>query len=192
MEVGHHIKEYRTAMRLSQSDLAERIYVSAQTISNWENERSYPDLQNLIYLSEVFNVSLDQLVRGDVEEMKHNIDRSNMDRYGNIMVISMFLTAVSIAAALKYSEGWFGFLCPFVIWLISMYSAIKVDKIKKKHDVKTYKEIVDYMENGKKTKSIERHKFKNGLEIVFIVTCVVGMFLLITLICIWLFNILPF
>ncbi|NJH80695.1 XRE family transcriptional regulator [Staphylococcus hyicus] len=192
MEVGHHIKAYRTAMQLSQSDLAERIYVSTQTISNWENERSYPDLQNLIYLSEVFNISLDQLVRGDVEEMKHNIDRSNMDRYGNIMLISMFLTAVSFAAALKYSEGWFGFLGPFVIWLISMYSAIKVDKIKKKHDVKTYKEIVDYMENGKKTITKERHRFKNGVETVVVVTGVVGVFLLITLISIWLFNILPF
>lgn len=192
MEVGHHIKAYRTAMQLSQSDLAEKIYVSSQTISNWENERSYPDLQNLIYLSEVFNVSLDQLVRGDVEEMKHNIDSSNIERYGNIMVISMFLTAVSFAAALKYSEGWFGFLGPLVIWLISMYSAIKVDKIKKKHDVKTYKEIVDYMENGKKTITKERHRFKNVVETVVVVTGVVGVFLLITLISIWLFNILPF
>ncbi|MCO4332604.1 helix-turn-helix domain-containing protein [Staphylococcus hyicus] len=192
MEVGHHIKAYRTAMAMSQSDLAEKIYVSSQTISNWENERSYPDLQNLIYLSEVFNVSLDQLVRGDVEEMKHNIDSSNIERYGNIMVISMFLTAVSFAAALKYSEGWFGFLGPFVIWLISMYSAIKVDKIKKKHDVKTYKEIVDYMENGKKTITKERHRFKNGVETVGVVTGVVSVFLLITLISIWLFNILPF
>ena len=192
MEVGHHIKAYRTAMQLSQSDLAEKIYVSSQTISNWENERSYPDLQNLIYLSEVFNVSLDQLVRGDVEEMKHNIDSSNIERYGNIMVISMFLTAVSFAAALKYSEGWFGFLGPFIIWLISMYSAIKVDKIKKKHDVKTYKEIVDYMENGKKTITKERHRFKNGVETVVVVTGVVSVFLLITLISIWLFNILPF
>ncbi|WP_381419747.1 helix-turn-helix domain-containing protein [Staphylococcus hyicus] len=192
MEVGHHIKAYRTAMQLSQSDLAEKIYVSSQTISNWENERSYPDLQNLIYLSEVFNVSLDQLVRGDVEEMKHNIDSSNIERYGNIMVISMFLTAVSFAAALKYSEGWFGFLGPFVIWLISMYSAIKVDKIKKKHDVKTYKEIVDYMENGNTTIMKERHRFKNGVETVVVVTGVVGVFLLITLISIWLFNILPF
>ena len=48
----------------SQEYLAEKLYVSRQTISNWENERSYPDIHNLLMMCNLFNVSLDDLVKG--------------------------------------------------------------------------------------------------------------------------------
>ena len=57
MELGSHIKEHRTELGLSQDDLAERIYVSRQTISNWECGRTYPDVQSLLLLSNVFGVT---------------------------------------------------------------------------------------------------------------------------------------
>ena len=44
MELGKQIKECRQAAGLSQEELAERVYVSRQTISNWENDKSYPDV----------------------------------------------------------------------------------------------------------------------------------------------------
>ncbi len=67
MELGSHIKEHRTELGLSQDDLAERIYVSRQTISNWECGRTYPDVQSLLLLSNVFGVTVDSLIKGDVE-----------------------------------------------------------------------------------------------------------------------------
>ena len=69
MELGSHIKEHRTELGLSQDDLAERIYVSRQTISNWECGRTYPDVQSLLLLSNVFGVTVDSLIKGDVETM---------------------------------------------------------------------------------------------------------------------------
>lgn len=54
MELGNQIKKYRSELQISQEQLADRIYVSRQTISNWENEKSYPDVNSLILLSEVF------------------------------------------------------------------------------------------------------------------------------------------
>ena len=54
MELGNQIKKYRSELQLSQDQLAEHIYVSRQTISNWENEKSYPDVNSLVLLSEVF------------------------------------------------------------------------------------------------------------------------------------------
>lgn len=42
MELGNQIKKYRSEIQISQEQLADRIYVSRQTISNWENEKSYP------------------------------------------------------------------------------------------------------------------------------------------------------
>lgn len=70
MEIGRQIRMYRQRDQLSQEELAGKIYVSRQTISNWENNRSYPDIQNLMLLSVLFNVSLDELVNEDVDVMK--------------------------------------------------------------------------------------------------------------------------
>ena len=73
MELGNQIKKYRSELQLSQDQLAEHIYVSRQTISNWENEKSYPDVNSLVLLSEVFKTSIDNLIKGDIENMKEKI-----------------------------------------------------------------------------------------------------------------------
>ena len=62
MELGSRIKQYRAAHGWNQDNLAEKMYVTRQTISNWENDKSYPDLQSLLLLGSLFGVSLDQLV----------------------------------------------------------------------------------------------------------------------------------
>ena len=61
MQVGNQIKKYRDQLHLSQEQLAEKIYVTRQTISNWETNKSYPDIHSLVLLSQIFNVSIDQL-----------------------------------------------------------------------------------------------------------------------------------
>ena len=78
MELGSQIKKHRNELSLSQEELAEKVYVSRQTISNWENDKSYPDVNSLVLLSEVFNVSIDNLIKGDIEIMKEQI--SSEDR----------------------------------------------------------------------------------------------------------------
>ena len=57
MQVGKQIQHYRKKKNLSQDDLAEIIFVSRQSISNWERGATYPDIQNLLLLSKVFEVS---------------------------------------------------------------------------------------------------------------------------------------
>ncbi|MDU2198472.1 MAG: helix-turn-helix transcriptional regulator, partial [Peptostreptococcaceae bacterium] len=66
MEIGKQIKKYRTEMKFSQEELSEKIFVSRQTISNWENNKNYPDVKSLLLLSSLFNVSLDILIKGDL------------------------------------------------------------------------------------------------------------------------------
>ena len=58
MELGKQIKKHRQEVQLSQEKLADRVYVSRQTISNWENDKSYPDVTSLVLLSEVFKSHL--------------------------------------------------------------------------------------------------------------------------------------
>ena len=87
MELGKQIKKYRKEKAFSQDVLAEKVYVSRQTISNWENDKSYPDVKSLVLLSEVFEVSLDRLIKGDVEKMKEQINKEDQKRFERLSVI---------------------------------------------------------------------------------------------------------
>ena len=90
MELGKQIKKHRQEVQLSQEKLADRVYVSRQTISNWENDKSYPDVNSLVLLSEIFQISLDNLIKGDIEVMKDVIQKEEiekMNRYGKSYTI---------------------------------------------------------------------------------------------------------
>jgi transcriptional regulator with XRE-family HTH domain len=148
MELGKQIKKHRQEVQLSQEELAERVYVSRQTISNWENDKSYPDVNSLVLLSETFQISLDNLIKGDIEVMKDVIQKEEiekMNRYGKIYTILLIATAVSAVPLFMLLGGWA--LIPWgIIWGISMYFAFMLEKIKKDNDVQTYKEIVAFSE----------------------------------------------
>ena len=148
MELGKQIKKHRQEVQLSQEELAERVYVSRQTISNWENDKSYPDVNSLVLLSETFQISLDNLIKGDIEIMKDVIQKEEiekMNRYGKIYTIMLIATAVSAVPLFMLLGVWA--LIPWgIIWGISMYFAIMLEKIKKDNDVQTYKEIVAFSE----------------------------------------------
>ena len=148
MEFGKQIKKLRQEAQLSQEELAERIYVSRQTISNWENDKSYPDVNSLVLLSETFQISLDKLIKGDIEVMKDVIQKEEiekMNRYGKIYTILLIATAVSAVPLFMLLGVWA--LIPWgIIWGIAMYFAFMLEKIKKDNDVQTYKEIVAFSE----------------------------------------------
>ena len=65
MNIGSQIKERRTVLHMTQDELADKLNVSRSAISNWETEKNYPDLQLIVMLSEVLDVSLDDLLKGD-------------------------------------------------------------------------------------------------------------------------------
>ena len=68
MTLGEKISALRNQHEMSQGDLAEKMNVSRQSISKWETDTSVPELDKLIQLSEVFHITLDELVKGDVPQ----------------------------------------------------------------------------------------------------------------------------
>ena len=99
MEIGNQIKKYRAELKLSQEELADKIFVTRQTISNWENEKNYPDVKSLVMLSNLFGISLDQLVKGDLEEMKKQMKESDLKEFykqGAVMAVLMIVMMVLI------------------------------------------------------------------------------------------------
>ena len=65
MNLGEKIYQYRSAKNLSQGDLADMLEVSRQSVSKWENGAATPDLDKIIKLSEIFGVTIDELVKGE-------------------------------------------------------------------------------------------------------------------------------
>lgn len=69
LDIGHRIKELRTEKKLTQEDLAVLLGISRQTLSKWENGRGYPDIGSTVLLTEIFEIHLNDLLKGSsVEE----------------------------------------------------------------------------------------------------------------------------
>ncbi|MDY4034925.1 helix-turn-helix domain-containing protein [Streptococcus dysgalactiae] len=69
-KVAEQLKQLRVKHQLSQDALAEQLFISRQAISKWENGDITPDLDNLVRLTEIFDVSLDELVLAKPNEAK--------------------------------------------------------------------------------------------------------------------------
>src|SRR5699024_11349182 len=76
MNIGAKIIEIRKQRNMTQEDFAKIFHVTRQTVSNWENEKSYPDLQTLVQISNEFDVSLDTMLKEDMLMVKR-IDRKS-------------------------------------------------------------------------------------------------------------------
>lgn len=74
MKIGKSILDIRKRNNLSQEQFAKIFHVTRQTVSNWENEKSYPDLETLVGISDRFDISLDKLMREN-QQMVKTIDR---------------------------------------------------------------------------------------------------------------------
>lgn len=157
MELYKQIKRYRTEMSLSQEELAEKVYVTRQTISNWENNKSYPDIHSLLLLSSLFNISLDELIKGDIHRMREEINNEELQKFnqdGIIFTCLLLLLMISIVPLAAFL-GYWGLIIFAVLWLITMYYAKRLEKYKKAHNIQTYHEILAFTE-GKKLDEIEK------------------------------------
>lgn len=104
MTLGNNIKKIRKEAELSQEDFAEMFYVSRQTISNWENSKSYPDLETLIKISDSFEISLDILLKEDINMVK-TIDNEvkSTRKYARILTVIAVLIFLLIGSFAVYS-----------------------------------------------------------------------------------------
>ena len=162
MELGSQIKKYRNELSLSQDALAEKIYVSRQTISNWENGKSYPDVNSLVLLSEVFQTSIDRLIKGDVEVMKKQVRSEDTREFKrlNTLYFILFLALMVSPIPLAYDLRMMGIVIWAVLAAVTLFVALTVEKKKKQFDIQTYREIIAFSE-GKRLDEIEKDR-ENG------------------------------
>lgn len=103
MEIKQQIIEIRKKSGLTQQQFAEQLLVTRQTISNWENGRSYPDLESLIIISEKFCLTLDELIKGD-KKMVSRMD--SLMKFGKKAKWIISITALILTLGIVYSIGW--------------------------------------------------------------------------------------
>ena len=133
MEIGKKLKNARIEAGLTQEKAAEKNNVSRQTISNWENEKSYPDIISVIALSDLYSVSLDELLKGDQKMAEHleestNVVKSNKKLTGAIL-LNIILMILLIALNMLLPEGTYYLVIVFCVVIMSssvlLYQIIK-------------------------------------------------------------------
>ncbi len=160
MELPQQLKANRERLGLTQEDVAQRIFVSRQTMSSWETGKTYPDVQSLLLLSNLFGVSIDSLVKGDVETMKETIvkDAVRMERL-SIGMVGLLLAGVACLVGWDLIWDEPVAAVPWLTWgvvvgmalfalcaALAMVCACRVEKLKKDHDLVTFREISAFMD----------------------------------------------
>ena len=114
MDIGGKIKKSRTDAKITQEQAAQALGISRQTISNWENERSYPDIVSVLKMSDLYSVSLDYLLKGEgpmkdyldyIEESTNTV--KSKTRLSKLLVVLSYLViwAFNIMASWRFSAG---------------------------------------------------------------------------------------
>lgn len=149
MEIGNRIKKLREKINMSQEELALKVYTSRQTISNWENDKTCPDINSLKLLSNIFDVSIDGLIEGDIDKMKKTInetDRKGFIWLSKIYAIELIIMVISSYPLLKFA-GLIGLGIWLIFMIVTLITAFEIEKIKKEYSIQTYKEIVAFYNN---------------------------------------------
>lgn len=157
MEIGSRIKQLRSEKGISQEQLAEKVYVTRQTISSWENGKSYPDIHSLLLLGNVFEISLDNLIKGDIDTMRNEIRAEDIREFNKMSKVYSALIAVTLLAVIPLVRflGIIGIIIEVCLAIGCIAYAFKLEGFKKQHDIRTYREIVAFSE-GKTLDEIEK------------------------------------
>lgn len=189
IDIGSKIKTLRLSKSMTQEQLAKALHVSAQAVSKWENGKSYPDIHSLLLLSALFDVSLDQLIKGDLETMKQEVNAADVKAMNRDAIIYTVLLAATIILPVPLIKwfGLYGLIPELLLWGAAMYFALRLERIKKANNVQSYREILAFSE-GRKLDEIEQkvEAGKRPYQKVLLALLTAGITLLVGMVLSWL------
>ena len=160
MYISKRLKGLRTASGFSQEKLAELLDVSRQTISSWENERSYPDVHNLIMLCDIYSVSLDDLMKGDIETMKKEVANTTLNKSPQDaiqLIQSGLVMIIGLLIAVNGGSTLWGYGLMMIGAALACFFAFYADYLKRKNKIQTYKELSDFYDYSMKLLNQDNH-----------------------------------
>ncbi|MDA2189599.1 helix-turn-helix transcriptional regulator [Bacillus cereus] len=116
MIFSERLKEEREKRNWSQNDLAEKLHVSRQSVSKWETGKNYPSIEIIIHLSDLFGITIDELLRSDEELTQKVIEDSKQLAYPKWKV---FLDSLFII-------GVFLFIAKIVVWMLNKFAGASI------------------------------------------------------------------
>ena len=189
IDIGSKIKTLRLSKSMTQEQLAKALHVSAQAVSKWETSKSYPDIHSLLLLSALFDVSLDQLIKGDLETMKQEVNAADVKAMNRDAIIFSILLAATIILPVPLLKwfGLYGLIPELLLWGSAMYFALRLERIKKANNVQSYREILAFSE-GRKLDEIEQkvEAGKRPYQKLLLVLLTAGITLLVGMVLSWL------
>lgn len=102
--IGDKLKEARLKKNMTQEEVAEKIFVSRQSISNWENNKTYPDIGNVIALSDLYEISLDELLKGSDSFMKHLEESTDLVKSNKKLIGIIILALITMIIIALFTE----------------------------------------------------------------------------------------
>lgn len=157
MKIGENIKEYRIKSGFSQEQLAELLYVTRQTVSNWENDKNYPDINSIVLMSTIFNTTVDNLINDDIDKINEIINHDDVVKFNKFSKIFslLFLIVIITPIPLIHFYNWIGLIFWIVLVIFTLYICFIVENIKKNNNIYTFKEINAFL-NGRKLNIITK------------------------------------
>lgn len=104
MQLGQMIVKIRKEQNLTQESFAKKFDVTRQTVSNWENEKSYPDLQTLVKISDMFNISLDILLKGDSNMVEEIDKRGKKNVLYKWLIIGLVIVVIALVSVIYFND----------------------------------------------------------------------------------------
>lgn len=154
MNLSQQIQNLRKRHNLTQEEWAEKIYISRQTISNWERGKSYPDIHSLLLLSVCFDVPLDYLVKGGIDKMKKVSVAIKYKRIANITNVFGLIGIFLMIAGRHLVGEFFSILMGLAIIVLVVVSRLSLRKIEIENEVKntiydpkSIDEVLFFLEN---------------------------------------------
>lgn len=117
MKIGDKLKNARLDKKLTQEEVAEKLFVSRQSISNWENNKTYPDIGNVIALSDLYQISLDELLKGSDNFMKHLEESTDIVESNKKLIFIIVIALIAMIVMALFTE-----FLPEKVFLISIFS----------------------------------------------------------------------
>ena len=121
MEISERLKEARLGMGMTQDQVAEKILVSRVTVSHWESGKSLPDIVSLISLSDLYGISLDELVKGDskmTEKVKKDAKVANTNKRLIIATAVLVVVVLTVYGISTIVGGGFKEFCQGAVWWV--------------------------------------------------------------------------
>ena len=185
MSFGTNLQFLRDRAGMTQEGLAEALQVSRQSVSKWESDISFPEMEKLLVLCELFHTDLDTLLRGDVRE-RFQSDTVGYDRFmnwfSNWIAVASGLTILSVGGALALygavgmPENWMAAVLISGIAVavaILVVAGIRYDRFEKEHPV-----LQDFYTKEQRDRFLNRYPFLIALPIVLFFLAVVWLILL--------------